>query len=453
MELNGKNILVVGIGKSGQAVARFAGARGAAVTMTDLCDEAALAVHIPELRQMGVDLVLGQHPIEIFQQADLIIVSPGVPHTIKPLELARNRNIPVIGELEFASRFIHEPVVAVTGTNGKTTTTSLLGEMLALSGKKVFVGGNIGKPLIEYVEENAGAETVVIEISSFQLDTTRTFRADVAVLLNISKDHLDRYDSFDAYVASKGRIFSNQTSENTAVINLMDPEVKKSAAACRAKIRPFFHAGRNIAAPESGAVIFEDEIIIHSNNGESVSLDLKQASLTGAHNRENIAAAALAALAAGATATGIQAAISSFRPLAHRLEAVDTINGVLYVNDSKGTNVDAVSRALDAISRPTVLIMGGRDKGSDYATLTKKLKKTVKQLVLMGEAAGAIEMQLGTTAPVLNAVDMAQAVKLAAAASGPGDVVLLSPACSSFDMYNSYSQRGEDFCKQVRELK
>lgn len=453
MELAAKNILVVGIGKSGLAVARFAGRRGATVTVTDLCDEAALAAHLPELRQTGTRLVLGQHPFEIFQQADLIVVSPGVPHTIEPLEMARKQNIPVIGELEFASRFIREPVVAVTGTNGKTTTTSLLGEMLALSGKRVFVGGNIGKPLIEYVEEDSGAEIVVIEISSFQLDTASTFRADVAVLLNISEDHLDRYDSFEAYVASKGRIFSNQAPEDTAVINRMDPEVKKLAASCRAKVRPFFHAGRNDSDPEPGAVIFEERIIIHADGGKRVSLDLKQASLTGAHNRENIAAAALAALAAGATAAGIQAAINSFRCLAHRLEAVGTINGVLYVNDSKGTNVDAVARALDAVSRPTVLIMGGRDKGGDYTVLRQKLKKTVKQLVLMGEAAEAIETQLGSAAPVLNAADMAQAVKLAAEASDPGDVVLLSPACSSFDMYDSYSQRGEDFCNRVRELK
>ncbi len=453
MELAEKNILVVGIGKSGLAVARFADKRGATVTVTDLCDEAALAPHIPELKQMGARLVLGQHPVELFMQADLIVVSPGVPHTIEPLKIARKRDIPVMGELEFASRFIHEPVVAVTGTNGKTTTTSLLGEMLALSGKRVFVGGNIGKPLIEYVEEDTGAEIVVIEISSFQLDTASTFRADVAVLLNISADHLDRYDSFKAYGASKGRIFANQAPEDTAVINWMDPEVKKLAVACRAKVRPFFHTGRNGGDLESGAEIFEDRITIRTDGVKPVSLDLQQAALIGAHNRENIAAAALAALAAGGTVAGIQAAINSFRGLAHRLETVATINGVLYVNDSKGTNVDAVARALDAVSRPTVLIMGGRDKGGDYTVLRQKLKSTVKQLVLMGEAAETIATQLGSTAPIIAATDMAQAVKLAAEASEPGDVVLLSPACSSFDMYDSYSQRGEDFCKRVRALK
>ncbi len=453
MELVHKNILVVGIGKSGLAVARFASQRGADVTVTDLCDEAALAAHLPELKQLGARLVLGRHPVEIFRQADLIVISPGVPHTIEPLELAREKNIPVMGELEFAVRFIHDPIVAVTGTNGKTTTTSLLGEMLALSGKKVFVGGNIGKPLIEYVAAGAGAEIVVIEISSFQLDTTSTFRADVAVLLNISADHLDRYNSFETYALSKGKIFSNQTPEDTVVINRGAPEVKKLAAACRAKVHPFFHAGRNTSDPEPGAVIFEDRIVVHTGNSEPVVLDLQQASLTGAHNRENIAAAALAALAAGGTVAGIQSAINSFRGLAHRLKPVDTIDGVLYVDDSKGTNVDAVARALDAFSRPTVLIMGGRDKGGDYTILKQQLEKTVKRLVLVGEAAGTIETQLGSVKPVVFAADMAQAVKLAAEASDPGGVVLLSPACSSFDMYASYSQRGEDFCKEVRKLR
>ncbi len=451
MELAKKNILVVGLGKSGLAVARFASQKRAAVTVTDLSDAAALAAHVPGLEKMGARLVLGEHPTDIFKQAELIVVSPGVPHTIKPLALAREAGIPVLGELEFASRFIKAPVVAVTGTNGKTTTTTLLGEMLTRSGKQVFVGGNIGTPLIEYAEKGAGADAVVLEVSSFQLDTASTFRAQVAVLLNISADHLDRYDDFAAYTRSKGSIFRNQTRADIAVINRMDPEVTKLAATCRAAVKPFFHAGRNGTATDAGAEIFADRIFIRTEAGPLV-LDLQKAPLTGAHNRENIAAAALAALAAGGTAAGIQNAIDHFRGLAHRLEAVATINGVLYVDDSKGTNVDAVARALEAFDRPTILIMGGRDKGGDYTVLQPHLEKTVKQLVLMGEAAATIETQLGSIAPVLNASDMAQAVQLAAAASGPGDVVLLSPACSSFDMYDSYSQRGEDFCNQVSEL-
>ena len=452
MELAEKNILVVGLGKSGLAVARFAAHKGAIVTVTDLSDAAALAAHVPELKKMGTRLVLGEHPPDIFKQAELIVVSPGVPHTIKPLTLARKAGIPVMGELEFASRFILEPVVAVTGTNGKTTTTALLGKMLACSGKQVFVGGNIGNPLIEYVEKGAAADVVVLEVSSFQLDTASTFRAHVAVLLNISADHLDRYDGFAAYALSKGKIFENQAPEDTAVINRMDPEVKKLAATCRAAVKPFFHAGRNGTVTDAGAEIFTDRILIHTG-AKPLILDLQQAPLTGTHNHENIAAAALAALAAGGSTAGIQKAIDTFRGLAHRLEAVATINGVLYVDDSKGTNVDAVARALETFDRPTILIMGGRDKGGDYTVLQPHLEKTVKKLVVMGEAATTIETQLGAIAPVQSAGDMAQAVQLATAASDPGDVVLLSPACSSFDMYDSYSQRGEDFRQQVNTLK
>lgn len=452
MQLERKKILVVGLGKSGITVARFAARKGAAVTVTDLNDAAALAAQHPDLKRMDARLVLGEHPPDIFKQAELIVVSPGVPHTIPPLALAREAGIPIMGELEFASRFLHAPVVAVTGTNGKTTTTALLGEMLALSGKRVFVGGNIGNPLIEYVEQGGGADTVVLEVSSFQLDTASSFRANVAVLLNISADHLDRYDNYAAYSASKGKVFANQTPEDTAVINRMDPEVKKLGATCRATVWPFFHSGRNGSAAGAGAEIFADRILVRTGNGAPLALDLQRAALTGAHNRENIAAAALAALAAGGTAGGVQAAINAFKGLAHRLEAVATVNGVLYVDDSKGTNVDAVARALEAFDRPTVLIMGGRDKGGDYTILRSKLEKTVKKIVVFGEAAATIETQLGPIRPVMVARDMAQAVQLASAASGPGDVVLLSPACSSFDMYASYSQRGEDFCNQVRAL-
>ena len=452
MDLAKKKLLVVGLGKSGRAAARFAASQGAAVTVTDLSDAATLAGQAQGLEKAGVRLVLGEHPAAIFQQADLIVVSPGVPHTIAPLVKSRAAGVPIMGELEFASRFIREPVVAVTGTNGKTTATTLLGDMLARSGIKAFVGGNIGNPLIEYVARGAGAEIVVLEVSSFQLDTASTFRADVAVLLNISADHLDRYDDFAAYVRSKGGIFMNQTAADTAIANGMDPEAKKLAAAGPAAVQTFFHAGRNGTDTEPGAEISADRILIRKDD-TPLLLDLQKTGLSGAHNRENIAAAALAALAAGGTATGIQAAIDGFRGLAHRLETVATINGVLYVDDSKGTNVDAVVRALEAFDRPTVLIMGGRDKGGDYTVLRPGLEKTVKQLVVMGEAAAIIEAQLGQIAPVLRARDMAQAVQLAAAASGPGDVVLLSPACSSFDMYDSYSQRGEDFCKQVGALR
>jgi len=452
VELAQKNILVVGLGKSGRAAARFAARQKARVTVTDSNATDHLTDFLPGLADQGIRLVLGEHPVDIFRQAELIVVSPGVPHTIAPLEQARRAGVPILGELEFAVRFVHEPVVAITGTNGKTTTTALVGDMLKHSGKRVFVGGNIGNPLIDYVAAGGGADLVVLEVSSFQLDTASTLHADVAVLLNISADHLDRYDDFAAYVRSKGRIFSNQVETDTAVINRMDPEIKKLANACRARVWPFFHAGRNGSLPDTGAEISTDRVVL-CTGGDPLVLDLQAALLTGAHNRENIAAAALAALAAGGTTAGIQQAVRQFRGLAHRLQTVATIDGVLYVDDSKGTNVDAVSRALETFSQPTVLIMGGRDKGGDYTVLRPQLEKNVKRLVVMGEAAPAITTQLGSAAPVAKAADMAQAVCLAADAADPGDVVLLSPACSSFDMYDSYAQRGEDFCKQVDALK
>jgi len=452
LELVQKNILVVGLGKSGRAAARFAARQKARVTVTDLNVADNLTDFLPGLQDQGIRLVLGEHPGDIFKQAELIVVSPGVPHTIAPLELARQAGVPILGELEFAARFVREPVVAITGTNGKTTTTALVGDMLEHSGKRVFVGGNIGNPLIDYVAGGGGADLVVLEVSSFQLDTAITFRANVAVLLNISADHLDRYDDFEAYVRSKGRIFRNQTQADTAVVNRMDPEIRKLADACRARVWPFFHTGRNGSMPDPGAEILTDRLVLRTG-GAPLVLSLQGILLTGAHNRENIAAAALAALAVGGTAGGIQQAIGQFHGLAHRLETVATVKGVLYVDDSKGTNVEAVSRALESLNQPTVLIMGGRDKGGDYTMLKPQLEKTVKRLVVMGEAAAAIAAQLGAYAPVENATDMAQAVRLAAAAADPGDVVLLSPACSSFDMYDSYAQRGEDFCKQVNALK
>jgi len=452
LELVQKNILVVGLGKSGRAAARFAARQKARVTVTDLNVADNLTDFLPGLQDQGIRLVLGEHPGDIFKQAELIVVSPGVPHTIAPLELARQAGVPILGELEFAARFVREPVVAITGTNGKTTTTALVGDMLEHSGKRVFVGGNIGNPLIDYVAGGGGADLVVLEVSSFQLDTAITFRANVAVLLNISADHLDRYDDFEAYVRSKGRIFRNQTQADTAVVNRMDPEIRKLADACRARVWPFFHTGRNGSMPDPGAEILTDRLVLRTG-GAPLVLSLQGILLTGAHNRENIAAAALAALAVGGTAGGIQQAIGQFHGLAHRLETVATVKGVLYVDDSKGTNVEAVSHALESLNQPTVLIMGGRDKGGDYTMLKPQLEKTVKRLVVMGEAAAAIAAQLGAYAPVENATDMAQAVRLAAAAADPGDVVLLSPACSSFDMYDSYAQRGEDFCKQVNALK
>ncbi len=442
MELANKNILIVGLRVSGVATACFLKNKGAFVTVTDIAREEDLGSCVQTVREMGVETELGKHRIETFESADLIVLSPGVPHTILPIKRAEEKGIAVIGEVELAYRFIREPIVAVTGTNGKTTTTVLLGKMLENSGFTVFVGGNIGNPLINYVNEEKKAEIVVAEISSFQLDTIDTFRPKVGVLLNISEDHLDRYPDFAAYARAKARIFENQQNTDTAVLNASDPLIS-SIARNILSLKLFF----NSSAKTKEGIRINDKRIAFRN-----LLNLSCANLTGRHNIENASAAALAALAAGGTVEGIQLALNNFHGLPHRLEHVATINNVGYFNDSKATNVNATARALETFSESIILIMGGRDKGGDYYPLNNLVQKHVKELILMGEAKEEIKSALGHIKPTKIVSTMEDAVFQAYHTAVPGDVVLLSPACSSFDMYDSYAERGEVFRKAVRNL-
>jgi UDP-N-acetylmuramoylalanine--D-glutamate ligase len=454
MNLLNKKILIVGLGKSGVAAARFLNRQGAFVTVTDMKTEEDLGPFAPLVREMGIRMELGGHGVETFEKSDLIVLSPGVPHTILPVRNAKEKGIPVLGETELASRFITEPIVAVTGTNGKTTTTTLLGEMLKKSGRNVFVGGNIGTPLIEYVDNGEKVDVVVAEVSSFQLDTIDTFRPKVALLLNITDDHLDRYKDVGAYPAAKGRIFENQQQEDTAVFNGNDPIVRSLVKRFKSKRFPFFTDSSGFAAEtEKGAVITEKNIIFHTDENQGKVLDLKNVILPGKHNIENVAAAGLASLAAGGTFEGIQSALNDFKGLSHRLEYVATITGVEYFDDSKATNVDATARALEAFNRPLVVIMGGRDKGGSYDVLKGVVRKHVKRLILMGEARENIRSALGPIVPTQVERTMEDAVFAAYQAASPGDAVLLSPACSSFDMYDGFAQRGEFFCKAIAELK
>lgn len=454
MEVKGKHILVVGLARSGMAAARFLKAKGAHVTLTDQATEEILGSFADEARNLGVALELGGHHSVTFRNADLIVISPGVPHTIAPLEEARSNGIQVIGEVELAARFIEIPIVAVSGTNGKTTTTELLGNMLAASGCKVFVGGNIGNPLIEIVDRSADLDIIVAEISSFQLDTINTFRPHVAVLLNVSPDHLDRYPDIGAYAASKRRLFENQECSDVAVCNGNDPLVQQQCKEIRSRILNFYSRPPENGQPGQGAIITPKQVAICTPEIGEVRIDLGRSPLLGPHNRENIAAASLAAFSSGATVEGVQKALDSFKALSHRLEPVRTINDVSFVNDSKATNVDAVIRALECFSRPVVLIIGGRNKGYDFSSLYHHVKKHVKKLVVIGEASEEILAALGQ-APALGAeraVDMAQAVQRAFAAARSGETVLLSPACASFDMFGSYAERGEIFRQLVGEL-
>ena len=363
MDLNQKNALVVGLGMTGLATARFLHHRGAAVTVTDMASEKDLAPSVQELHQMGIRTELGTHRRESFEASDLIVLSPGVPHTHDYLEAARQKGIPVIGEIELASRFVREPIIAITGTNGKTTTTSLLGSMLSQCGLRIFVGGNIGNPLIGYVDRGEKADWVVLEVSSFQLDTIDTFRPDIGVLLNITADHLDRYPDMAGYAASKGRIFQNQTRDDIAIYNATDPWVLSETSRIHGR-KWVFNGPVGQGALEEGACVHEKALTVTftpvltgkrlaSEYGRLAVLSawiFRESRLYGKHNQENIAAAVMAAVAAGGNGQDIQIALNRFKGLSHRIEFVRTFNGVSYVDDSKATNVDAVYRALECFS-------------------------------------------------------------------------------------------------------
>lgn len=441
----GRKIVIAGLGKSGQGAAVFLSGLGADLTVTDMASSDQLAKSLQPLRAAGIRMELGGHRTETFTGADLIVLSPGVPHTIEPVREALKKGIPVWGEVELASRFIEEPLVAITGTNGKTTTTELIGAMLSASGLKPFVGGNIGTPLIEYVMRKEKADLVVAEISSFQLDTIERFSPRVAVLLNVTADHLDRYAGMAEYAASKARIFENQLPTDTAVLNAGDEWVRMVTKPIAS--RKMYFGGEPRGA--DNALITKDKIVIGLQGGQSGSIDLGSVSLKGRHNHENIAAAALAALAAGGNMDGIRSALKEYRGLAHRLELVGRKAGVDYYDDSKATNVDAVVRAVESFRGDLILIMGGRDKGGEYTPLEAPVREKVKLLIVLGEASAKIQSALGHLTDTRKVVSMEEAVAMAHGAAGPGDTVLLSPACSSFDMFDSYAHRGDVFRRAV----
>ena len=453
MDLSNKQILVVGLGRSGVSTATFlvGGNRfpGCRVTAADSRDEATFGGTLDELRNLGVHLEFGPHRMETFENADLIVLSPGVPHTIPPVARAREKGIPVIGEIELAYHFINIPIVAVTGTNGKSTTTLLITEMLNHSGFSAIAGGNLGTPLIELVDRQHTADFIVAEISSFQLDTTQNFKPLVSVILNITDDHLDRYPDFAAYARSKARIFKNQSMGDICVLNEADETILSVAENLAA--RRFVFNSQKFS--ENRSWISEHTIWFYTPESGEQHVDTGEILLVGRHNLENISAAGLAVLAIGGTTGGIQGALKNFKGLPHRVTYVDTVGGIRFYDDSKATNVNAVDRALESFDTPVVLIMGGRDKGGGYESLTPRVAKSVRHLVVLGEAAGKITSAFKDIVPVTDAADMAGAVKAAAQAAAPGDCVLLSPACSSFDMYESYAHRGEDFARAVNLLK
>ncbi|MFW6081691.1 MAG: UDP-N-acetylmuramoyl-L-alanine--D-glutamate ligase [Desulfosalsimonas sp.] len=448
MELAGKNITVAGLGKTGRALAEFLLHRGAKVTVSDSAPEKHLGDAPGALRQVGVRVELGGHAPDAFRNADLIVLSPGVPHTIEPVKAARAGGVPVIGEIELASGFITAPVVAVTGTNGKSTVTRLTGMMLEKSGLSVFVGGNLGTPLISYAGGRQYADVVVAEISSFQLDTAYEFRPAVGVLLNISADHLDRYPDLRAYGESKAKLFAKQTPGDTAVLNAADSLVLELTENIRSR-RCLFNSD---AAAGCGAWIDRGGISLRTPGEGDFRIEAEDVFLPGLHNLENTAAAALAALAAGANLKGVSEGLRDFEPDPHRMQWVACVGGVNYYDDSKATNVDAAARAVEAMDQPVVLILGGRDKGGGYRRLSGVIRRHVRALVLMGESADTIYDELGGIVETRRACSMDDAVTKARDLASYGETVLLSPACSSFDMYENYASRGADFQRAVRSL-
>jgi UDP-N-acetylmuramoylalanine--D-glutamate ligase len=447
MELKEKKILVVGLARTGASVARFLAERGARVTVTDKREREAVASFIESLQGRDVTFELGRHGDETFLSADLIVVSPGVPMDIAPLKLAVSRGIPVFSEIELAYRFIDAPIAAITGTNGKTTTTTLAGEIFSACGFKTFVGGNIGRPLIDLVTSGESVDRVVAEISSFQLEGIERFRPRVAVLLNITEDHLDRYASYQEYIDAKVRVFANQSSDDFAVLNVDDPLVAGYAKEISARVVPMSRH----AALEQG-IFYRDGIITFCWEGRVERFPTSAFKLRGVHNLDNCMAALATALLMGCDAGSALAAVEAFPGLPHRMELVATVDGVAYYNDSKGTNVGSVVKSLESFPGNITLIAGGRDKGGEYAPLAELVRDRVRRLILLGEAKERIRDALGHLTDTTLVGSLEEAVREAHRLARPGEIVLFSPACSSFDMFRNYEERGERFADLVRSL-
>ena len=447
IDLAGKRVLVVGLARTGIVTALFSAGYGATVTATDERPETELQETAARLRAAGVTLELGGHRAESFLDQDLIVVSPGVPAKLPELELARARGIPVWSEIELAWRFLRGKLIAITGSNGKTTTTSLVAHILQTAGIPTLIGGNIGTPLLALVENSMDTTVTVAEISSFQLETTEKFRPEIGVLLNLTPDHLDRHASFDEYAQAKVRMFENQLERDIAILNADDPEITR-----RMPTKPhifWFSRQKRVAA---GAFL-RDEQIFFRNEGSEVALARRdEISLRGEHNVENVLAACAAAYLAGADPAAIASGIKTFKGVEHRLEFVAEVSGVQFYNDSKATNVDAAVKAIEAFPGPLIVILGGKDKGSPYTPLRELLRERARLAILIGAAADKIAEDLGDAVPLERAGTLDRAVHLAMQTAQPGDTVLLAPACSSFDQFENYEQRGRTFKELVASL-
>ncbi len=450
MDLKDKRVLVVGLGKSGVASALFLKSRGARVTVSDAKPEAELRDEILLLLDHGITVETGGHGDRTFRGQDLIVVSPGVPFDAPQLVQARQLGEPVIGEIELAAQFLTGPIVAITGANGKTTTTSLAGEIIAAGNMATLVGGNIGTPAISFVDRAGPATWTVLEVSSFQLETIVDFHPRIAVILNITPDHLDRHKTLGNYVNAKARIFENQRADDFTVLNADDPTTATLSDRTHAQLF-WFSRKKEV---EQGAFVRGPHLYFRGNKEEREIMPLAEISLRGAHNLENVLAGVAIGMLAGCQPEQIRKAVRNFKAVEHRLEFVAKVADVDFYNDSKATNVDATIKALEAFpaSVHLHLILGGKDKGSDYTVLNELLRQRVKRVYTIGAAAAKIESQIQGAAEVDHAETLENAIRRAAESAVPGDVILLAPACASFDQFQSYEHRGQVFKEVVHSL-
>jgi UDP-N-acetylmuramoylalanine--D-glutamate ligase len=452
VDLANKRVLVVGLGKSGVASALFLKTRGASVTVSDAKPQDQLGEEIPFLLDHGVTVETGGHGDRTFRGQDLIVVSPGVPFNAPPLTQARALGEPVIGEIELAAQFLRGNIIAITGSNGKTTTTTLAGEILAAGGYSSLVGGNIGTPAISLVDLSTPETMLVLEVSSFQLETIQTFRPRIAVVLNITPDHLDRHGTFAAYRDAKARIFENQQTGDFAVLNADDATCVELAGRTHSQV--FWFSRRKEV--KQGAFARDGHILFRDTEGQREIMLVSEIPLKGGHNVENVLAAICVGTLMRCKPEQIRQAVRNFKAVEHRLEFVATIDGVEYYNDSKATNVDATIKALESFPANIHLILGGKDKDSDYSQLNDLLRARVKRLYTIGAAGPKIESQIISQKhggpEIVNAGSLEKAIKLAAEIAEPGDVVLLAPACASFDQFRNYEHRGKVFKEVVNQL-
>ncbi|KDR95020.1 UDP-N-acetylmuramoylalanine--D-glutamate ligase [Peptoclostridium litorale DSM 5388] len=449
MKLEGKRVLLIGLAKTGISTIKFLSSKGAKITVNDIKSKEQVEDILEELAELDVEYILGSHPDKI-EGIELVVMSPGVPADIPIVESLRSKGTEVISEIELAYRFSRAPFVGITGTNGKTTTTSLVGEMFKLSKHKTFVVGNIGRPAIEVVDSADESSVLVTELSSFQLESIVDFRPKVSAVLNITPDHLNRHKTMENYIDAKANIFKNQRDGDYTVLNYDCPETRKLSGFCKSKV-VFFSRNEKI---DCGVYVDSGEIVSEIEGAPNKLACIEDIRIPGAHNLENVLAAVAVALCMGMDESLIVKALKNFEGVEHRLEFVRTVGGVDYVNDSKGTNPDASIKAVEAYDRPLVLIAGGMDKGSEFDEFILSFEGKVKELVLLGETAQKIrktanEKGFNNCHDVNN---MHEAVEKASSLAKKGDIVLLSPACASWDMYPSYEIRGMDFKQEVGKL-